>query len=68
MAAIQKLDEANLQAICDILGATDTGLTGSKIGQYLTRSRVQFYKMNDSPLLDVPFLFRVPGTLRQLLR
>lgn len=35
MAVIQKLDEANLQAICDILGATDTGLTGSKIGQYL---------------------------------
>jgi uncharacterized protein (TIGR02391 family) len=35
MAVIPKLDEANLQAICDILGATDTGLTGSKIGQYL---------------------------------
>src|SRR5260370_40491114 len=35
MAVIPKLDEANLQAICDILGTTDTGLTGSKIGQYL---------------------------------
>lgn len=35
MAAIRKLDEANLQAICDILGATDTGLTGSEIGRYL---------------------------------
>jgi uncharacterized protein (TIGR02391 family) len=35
MAAIPKLDEANLQAICDILGATDTGLTGSEIGRYL---------------------------------
>ncbi len=35
MAVIPELDEANLQAICDILGATDTGLTGSKIGQYL---------------------------------
>jgi hypothetical protein len=35
MAVMPKLDEANLQAICDILGATDTGLTGSKIGRYL---------------------------------
>ena len=35
MAAMPKLDEANLQAICDILGATDTGLTGSEIGRYL---------------------------------
>jgi len=25
MAVMPKLDEANLQAICDILGATDTG-------------------------------------------
>jgi hypothetical protein len=35
MAAIRKLDEANLQAICDVLGATDTGLTGSEIERYL---------------------------------
>jgi uncharacterized protein (TIGR02391 family) len=35
MAAIPKFDEANLQAISDILGATDTGLTGSEIGRYL---------------------------------
>jgi uncharacterized protein (TIGR02391 family) len=35
MAAIPKLDDANLQALCDILGATDTGLTGSEIGRYL---------------------------------
>jgi hypothetical protein len=35
MAVMPKLDEANLQAICDILGATDTGLTGPKIGRYL---------------------------------
>ena len=27
MAVMPKLDEANSQAICDILGATDTGLT-----------------------------------------
>ena len=28
MAAIPKLNEANLEALSDILGATDTGLTG----------------------------------------
>jgi hypothetical protein len=32
MAAIPKPNEANLQAICDILDATDTGLTGSEMG------------------------------------
>jgi hypothetical protein len=37
MAVMPKLDEANLQAICDILGATDTGLTGPKIGRYLQK-------------------------------
>lgn len=35
MAVITELDEANLQAVCDILGATDSGLTGSEIGRYL---------------------------------
>jgi uncharacterized protein (TIGR02391 family) len=35
MAAVPKINDANLQAICDILGATDTGLTGSEIGRYL---------------------------------
>jgi hypothetical protein len=30
MAAILKSNEANLQAVSDILGATDTGLTGSE--------------------------------------
>lgn len=35
MAAIPKLNEANLQALCDILGDTGTGLTGSEIGRYL---------------------------------
>jgi hypothetical protein len=35
MAAIPRLDEANLQAICEILGHTSTGLTGSAIGRYL---------------------------------
>jgi uncharacterized protein (TIGR02391 family) len=35
MAAIPKLDEANLQALSDILGDTSTGLTGSEIGRFL---------------------------------
>jgi uncharacterized protein (TIGR02391 family) len=35
MAVIPKFNEANLQAICDILGHTTTGLTGSEIGRYL---------------------------------
>lgn len=35
MAAIAKFDEANLQALADILGDTSTGLTGSEIGRYL---------------------------------
>jgi hypothetical protein len=32
---IPKFDEANLQAISDIIGDTSSGLTGSEIGRYL---------------------------------
>ena len=35
MAAIPKFDEANLQAISDLLGDTESGPTGSEIGRYL---------------------------------
>lgn len=35
LPAISKFEEANLQAIADILGDTSAGLTGSEIGQYL---------------------------------
>ena len=35
MAVIPIFDEANLQAISDILGDTSTGLTGSEIGRFL---------------------------------
>lgn len=35
MPAIPKFDDANLQAICAVLGATDSGLTGGEIGRYL---------------------------------
>jgi uncharacterized protein (TIGR02391 family) len=35
MAAIPSIREPILQALCDVLGATDTGLSGSEIGRYL---------------------------------
>ncbi len=47
MAAIPKLDEANLQAICDILGDTSTGLTGSEIGRY---------DVFDAPVFDLLYV------------
>ena len=36
VTAVPRLDEANLQAICDILGETATGLSGSQIARYLS--------------------------------
>jgi len=35
MAAIPKLSEPSLEAICEVLGHTEKGLTGSEIGRYL---------------------------------
>ena len=35
MAAISKFDEPTIQALCDVLGDTGTGLTGSEIGRFL---------------------------------
>ena len=35
MAAIPSIQEPTLQALCDVLGATDSGLTGTEIGRYL---------------------------------
>lgn len=35
MPAIAPLPDPTLQALCDILGATDSGLTGSEIGRFL---------------------------------
>jgi hypothetical protein len=37
MTVVPWFDDASLQALCDIMGATDTGLTGSEIGQFLLR-------------------------------
>jgi uncharacterized protein (TIGR02391 family) len=36
MSVIPAFTDPALQALCDILGATDTGLSGSEIGRYLT--------------------------------
>jgi uncharacterized protein (TIGR02391 family) len=35
MALIPKLDETHLKALCDVIGETSTGLTGSQIGELL---------------------------------
>ncbi len=40
MAAIPKLDDTHLQVICGILADTDTGLTGTQIGQLLRRCNI----------------------------
>ena len=39
--AFPRLDEANLQAICDILGDTETGLTGTEIARYLGECHIR---------------------------
>lgn len=41
MAAIPKLNEAHLKALCNIIGDTSTGLTGSQIGELLRRSDIE---------------------------
>lgn len=41
MAAEPKLNDANLEALCDILGATDSGLTGNEIGRYLRECAIE---------------------------
>jgi uncharacterized protein (TIGR02391 family) len=41
MAAISNLDETHLQAICDIIGDTSEGLTGSEIGRLLAHCGIQ---------------------------
>jgi uncharacterized protein Ymh len=40
MAAVPKLNETHLKALCDIIGDTSTGLTGSQIGELLRRCGV----------------------------
>lgn len=40
MAVIQKFDDNALQAICDIIGDTGAGLTGSEMGRLLTQANI----------------------------
>lgn len=40
MAAIPSLDDNSLQAICDVIGDTDAGLTGSEIGRLLSQQSI----------------------------
>lgn len=41
MAAIPKIDETHLQAVCDIIGDTSEGLTGSEIGRLLAQCNIE---------------------------
>lgn len=41
MAAIPSIDDPTLQALCEILGATDTGLSGSEIGRFLAECNIE---------------------------
>jgi uncharacterized protein (TIGR02391 family) len=40
MTAIPKIDETHLQAVCNIIGDTNTGLTGSEIDDLLRRCHI----------------------------
>ena len=40
MAEIPKLNEANLQALCDTMADTGSGLTGSEIARYLAQCNI----------------------------
>ena len=40
MASLPKFNDQTLQAICDVLGQTDTGLTGGEIGRLLRDCRI----------------------------
>jgi len=40
MSAIPKLDENTLQEICNLIGDTDSGLSGSEIGKLLSQSNI----------------------------
>lgn len=40
MAAIPSLDETHLRAVCEVLGDTYSGLSGSEIGRYLRECNI----------------------------
>jgi uncharacterized protein (TIGR02391 family) len=41
MAAIPKIEETHLQAVCDIIGDTSQGLTGSEIGRLFAQCKIE---------------------------
>lgn len=41
MAAIPAIDNPTLEALCAVLGDTDTGLTGTEIGRYLRECEIE---------------------------
>lgn len=41
MATVPALQHTHLQAVCDVLGATDSGLSGSEIGRLLSRCGIE---------------------------
>lgn len=59
MAVIPSFDDATLQGLCDILGATDTGLTGTQIGRHLSECGI------DDPLPTLTKRHRIFEALRQ---
>ena len=58
MAAISKLDETHLESLCDVIGDTTEGLTGSEIGRLLARCGI-----ND-PIPDATKRVRLYEALR----
>lgn len=58
MPTIPKINEAHLEAVCDILGDTGSGLTGSEIGKLLARCGI------DDPLPSYTKRIRLFEALR----
>lgn len=48
MPAIPCIDETHLEAICEVLGATEGGLTGSEIGRYLREFGIEDPEPNNT--------------------
>ena len=56
---VPKFNEAHLEELCNILGATDTGLTGSEIGRYLHQVGASDPQPNMAPSIVVPILILI---------
>lgn len=58
MGTITKFPDANLQSLCEILGDTQTGLTGAEIGRFLRECRIA------DPIPDMTKRHRLYAALR----